>query len=73
MLNKIECLELHRKNNGKICYIDNLAINDYRMVLRNNDDILYTFMSSDYDTNEQAHVARLCQAINNQRNSFVNH
>ncbi len=70
MLTKEECLALHQKNKGRICYIDDLGINDGRMILRNSEEVLHAFMSSEWDETEQAQCARLCQAINAQRSYF---
>lgn len=71
LLKREEILKLHEKNAGRICYIEPLCANDERMVLRNEIETLHCFMSSEYDHEEQAHVARLCSAINADRGCFV--
>jgi hypothetical protein len=70
MLTSQEIYNLHKKNAGRICWIEDLAANDNRMALLNDKETLYIFMESDNDIECQAHVARLCQAINSQRELF---
>lgn len=67
MLNREECLVLHKKNAGKICWLEMLCVNDGRMVLRNDAETLYVFMEAEYDQEQQAQAARLCAAINQSR------
>ena len=71
MLSRDVIFKLHEQNNGKICYIEDLCVNDDRMVLRNEDEILYVFMDSPHNIELQAHVARLCQAINSGRKHYL--
>lgn len=71
MLDKNQCLEIHKKNRGRLCYLDYLAINDLRILLKNNTETLHVFMSAEHDKEEQAQAARLCAAINNQRKNFA--
>ena len=70
-LQRYEILELHKKNAGRICYIEPLCANDERMVLRNEVETLHCFMSSERDLDEQAQAARLCSAINADREQFI--
>ena len=70
MLTKTECLEIHKKNCGKIAWLDFLALNDGRIVLKNNDETLHVFMSADCDESEQSQAARLCAALNSQSQFF---
>ncbi len=47
MLTKVECLAIHQKNAGRVCYIEPLAANDYRMVPKNDTDTLHGLMSAE--------------------------
>ena len=71
ILTRNECYELHKKNAGQLVWLDFLAVNDCRIIMRNKSEILYTFISAEYDQEEQAQAARLCAAINSQRSQFV--
>ncbi len=70
MLSHEECVEIHKKNKNQLCYIEYLAKNDGRMILRNVGGVLYIFMNAEMDIEEQAQAARLCAAINTQRNAI---
>jgi hypothetical protein len=70
MLDRNQCLEIHKKNAGKLVWLDQLAANDGRLILRNEDGLLYAFMDSEWDQEEQAQAARLCAAVNSQRKLF---
>ena len=70
-LTRQDCERLHRKNAGKVCWLEGLAANDARIVLRNDTEILHAFMESGYDCEEQAQAARLCSGINMQRSHFL--
>lgn len=70
MLTKEECYEIHKKNCGKVAWLDFLASNDGRIVLKNSEETLHVFMSAEYDESEQSQAARLCAALNNQSSFF---
>lgn len=70
ILSREECLKIHQKNAGKLVWLENLAINDGRIVLKNDSETLHVFWSAEYDQEEQAQAARLCAAINNFRGNF---
>ena len=70
MLNREECVALHKKNAGKLCWLEYLATNDSRIVLKNETETLYVFMSAEWDNDEQSQSARLCAAINSSRGIF---
>lgn len=70
MLNREECLKLHKQNAGKVCWLEFLATNDSRILLKNENETLYMFMSAEWDHSEQSQAARLCAAINSERNNF---
>lgn len=70
MLNSTECQALYQKNAGRICWLDYLADNDARIVLKNDTETLHVWMGSECDKEEQAQAARLCGAINLQRAHF---
>ncbi len=71
ILQKTECLALHQKNAGKLVWLDYLAENDTRIIIRNSDETLHIFMSAEFDPEEQAQAARLCAALNMQRSFFA--
>lgn len=70
MLSSQVCRELHVQNAGKLVWLDYLAANDYRIVLKNDTEILHVFMSAEYDKEEQAQAARICAAVNLQREHY---
>jgi hypothetical protein len=70
MLNNLECVVLHKKNAGRICWLEMLCVNDGRIVLKNDVETLHVFMHAEYDQEEQAQAARLCAAINESRSRF---
>lgn len=70
-LTKDECMEIHKRNAGRVCWLDYLATNDMRIMLKNEVESLQLFMSTEYDEAEQAQAALLCAAINSQRAHFT--
>lgn len=64
MLSREQCLALHEKNGNKRVWLEWLAANDHRLVLRNDEETLHFWSMSEVDQEEQAQAARLCAAIN---------
>lgn len=64
MLNHEQCLNIHRANAGRRCWLEPLAANDHRLVLCNARGPLTIWTGSEYDTEEQAQAARLCASLN---------
>ena len=64
ILTRAEVEDLYRRNAGKRVWIEHLGWNDLRLVIRNEDEMLYCFWSAEYDIEEQAHAARLCAHMN---------
>ena len=64
MLNREQCKVIYEKNGGKRVWLEPLCANDYRLLLRNENEILHCWDHAEVDKEEQAQAARLCAGIN---------
>lgn len=62
--------EIHLKNKGRLVWLEQLASNDGRLILRNEIEILHTYMAAEFDPVEQAEAARYCAVLNTFRHIY---